>query len=116
MILRVSKKSHGGALLAIMIFAIIVAGLLSGYLIMVSKENIMVQRSQTWNNAMSLAEAGVEEAMAAINKPVGIPGGVTNWYTTAKADGWSTNSQSTYTNLSWTYNGQAQTWTNVALI
>lgn len=110
--IRPSSRNHGGALLTVMIFALIVAGLLGSYLIVVSNENTTVQRSENWNNSMSIAEAGVEEALAAINKPVGTSAGaVTNWYATITSDGWDTSNQfNLKSNLSWMYDGATQTW------
>jgi hypothetical protein len=108
---RPSKQQHGGAMVVVMIFALIAAGLLGTYMIMISHENMLVQRSQTWNNAMTIAEAGVEEALAAVNKNVGNVngvGGVTNWYVNITSDGWGVDQSAT--NLTWTYNGVPQTW------
>src|SRR6185437_6866409 len=88
-----SNRDKGGALLAIAIVALIVAGLLSAYLLMVSHEMMLVQRSQTWNNGMSMAESGVEEGLVLINENVGNPNA--NWITNALHDGWDTNDQAT---------------------
>jgi len=39
------------------------------YLLLVGNQKSTVTRSQTWNAALTMAEAGVEEAMAQINAP-----------------------------------------------
>src|SRR5262249_49146792 len=49
------------------------------YLCLVSNENQTVMRSLTWNGAMSMAEAGVEEALSHLNQ---------NLYNYA-TDGWT---------------------------
>ena len=74
-----NQARHGGALiLTVMIFAF-VALFLATYLLLTQTESYSVSRSQSWNNAMALAEAGVEDALALVNKNVGLVGGVTNW-------------------------------------
>src|SRR6185437_16332027 len=107
-----NRENHGSAMLIVAIFALIVAGALGSYLLLVSHENMMVQRSEVWNSAINVAEAGVEEGMALINLNVGAAnGGVTNWTISAIANGWDTNNQSALkTNMFWTYNGLNQTW------
>jgi hypothetical protein len=41
------------------------------YLLLVGNQKSTVTRSQTWNAALTMAEAGVEEAMAQINASPG---------------------------------------------
>lgn len=41
---------------------------LASYLKLVANQNLSIQRSQNWNGAIPVAEAGIEEAMAHLNK------------------------------------------------
>src|SRR2546421_7320062 len=64
--LRTSKQE--GSILAIMLILSALIGLmLAAYLTMVGGQNKFTQRSQVWNNAVPIAESGVEEALAHIN-------------------------------------------------
>lgn len=61
-------------------------------LIMIQNQNLSVVRSQAWNGAMGLAEAGVEEALAQLN-----PGAVTNTVeVNLGANGWGPPSAGAY--------------------
>lgn len=64
--------------MVVMITAILTV-LVSSYLILTANQNMSVARSVNWNTAMPVAEAGVEEALAQVNK---------NLYNYA-ADSWS---------------------------
>ena len=75
------------------LFAAVLLGLtLGSYLYLVHAQNISVFRSQAWNGALAMAEAGVEEALAQLNQG-GVPGpeGV-NW----SANGWGPPDGGTY--------------------
>jgi hypothetical protein len=89
------KKLRASAMIAVSIFAVLVSATLAAYLIMVQNEYTQVSRSQTWNGSMTLAEAGLEEGMAAINMNVTNFGVgfsfnlITNWTANAVANGWT---------------------------
>jgi hypothetical protein len=87
---QLGKKNQGGALL---VTVIVVAGIAAitiiSYLRLVQSEYTTVARSQTWSGAMALAEAGVEDALAMLNKYAGTPTSLTNWANTATSDGWT---------------------------
>lgn len=52
----------------IILIAMVLIGVsLGSYLQLVSNQNISVMRSQAWNSAIAIAEAGIEEAMAHLN-------------------------------------------------
>ena len=55
----------------ILVVTLIITGLLgivlASYLTMVSSQQTMTARSQSWNTCISLAEAGVEEALTHLN-------------------------------------------------
>lgn len=93
-----AKKRDGGALVLTAIILVFVGSVLATYLLVSQNEYAMVSRSQTWANSMAMTEAGVEDALAFINKYQGNFAMVTNWSTAASAaeDGWTING-TTYT-------------------
>lgn len=58
------ERNEGSVLIIGVITAAILCFLLVSYLSLVSQQNALMARSQAWNAAMGMAEAGVEEAMA----------------------------------------------------
>ena len=70
----------GNALLVTMLTTGILITALGSYLFLTSQENKTVMRSMCWNNALPMAEAGIDEAMTHL-------GVNTNGYA---VDGWST--------------------------
>jgi hypothetical protein len=84
---RTRSSEQGSTLLIIMMISGIVMLLAGSYLMLTSNQNQMVARSFTWNTAMPVAEAGIEEALAHIHvNPTNFSG-----------DGWTT---SFFTNYS----------------
>lgn len=73
MIIRSNKSTEGrrrreGSVLLITLFIGLGLGLvLASYLLMIRSQYVSVVRSQAWHSALSLAEAGVEEALAQLN-------------------------------------------------
>jgi hypothetical protein len=61
---------------------------LASYLVLVQNLNKSVNRSQVWNGAMVVAEAGVEDAFGLLNRYVDVQT-VGNWVTTYSSDGWT---------------------------
>src|SRR4051812_4506639 len=62
------QHSEKGSILAIMLITSALIGImLAAYLTLVGSQNRFTQRSQVWNNAIPVCEAGVEEALAHIN-------------------------------------------------
>lgn len=84
-----TQKSRGAALLVAVLFFVFTAVFLATYLILTQGEYTSVARSQTWNSSMVLAEAGVEDGMALINKYADQNGSLSNWANVATADGWA---------------------------
>jgi len=65
----IRTKKNRGSILTIMLIVTILMGIsMASYLKLVSSQNLSVQRSQNWNSAIAVAEAGAEEAMAHLNK------------------------------------------------
>src|SRR5688572_28985006 len=68
---RSKQPSIQGSTLAITLMICTILGLLMGsYLSMLQTQRLAVARSQNWNQALVVAEAGVEEAMALLNSGV----------------------------------------------
>jgi hypothetical protein len=73
-ILRTKPKTQQGSTLAItLILCGILTFVLGYYFSMIESQHRMVARSQSWNEAMTVAEGGVEEALALINSGVQTP-------------------------------------------
>ncbi len=79
---QASPAESGNILLATVIIISIIGTTLAAYLTLVSAQHRLTHRSQTWNSVIPSGEAGVEEALAHLNKQ----GGTTN----RAVDGWST--------------------------
>lgn len=89
-ILNPKRKTAGGAILFTIVVTGVAAITMASYLRMVQTEYTTVSRSQTWNGSLVVAESGIEEALALINKYVQTTNWVTNWTTTAVSqDHWS---------------------------
>jgi hypothetical protein len=61
----------GSVLVGALIFALVIATCLVSYLLLVQNSDQRVARAQRWNSALSLAEAGVEEALCQLNSGKG---------------------------------------------
>jgi hypothetical protein len=92
------RRQQGVALLITIIIVLVSAAILASYLLVTENELRVVNRSQIWNSSMTLTEAGVEEALAFMNKYEGSLSQVSQWSTatSAAADGWTV-SGTTYT-------------------
>jgi hypothetical protein len=83
------SRNAGSVLLVTLLLSIIMGVTLGGYLIMAMTQNRSVVRSQTWNSAIALTEAGIEDGLQEINKYAGTFVLLTNWISTASSDNWS---------------------------
>jgi hypothetical protein len=83
MILPLSSRSNRrGSTCMIVLWMTLLTGLvLAAYLTMVGSQNFYTMRSQAWNRSIAVAEAGIEEALAHLNK-----NGTTNY--NLWVDGW----------------------------
>jgi len=83
-------RNAGSVLITSLIITAILGITLASYLMMVSTQAISVNRSQAWNAAIAVTEAGVEEALAQINRnaPFFDPADATNGLT---ANYWTQN-------------------------
>ena len=81
-------RQSGLTYVAVIITLIIVGTMLAAYLKMVSVQNQSTMRSQAWNRTVPVLEAGVEEALAHLNKNAAADSGGT-FTLNLTADGWA---------------------------
>jgi len=66
--MQIRRSTEQGSVLGItLILGALIGLMLAAYLTLIGSQNRFTQRSQVWNNAIPLCEAGVEEALAHIN-------------------------------------------------
>ena len=65
--IEVLNRQAGSILMMTLFSAMLIGVVLAGYLTLVQHQEVAVTRSQGWNAALTLAEAGVEEALAQMN-------------------------------------------------
>jgi hypothetical protein len=61
------RRQQGSFMMFALFFGVILTITLGSYLVMVSTQDKSVVRSEHWNSSLTLAEAGVEEALAQMN-------------------------------------------------
>src|SRR5882724_7392491 len=64
---RPGPRNQGSILFLALILSIVMGITLGGYLILTSGQEKSVARSQRWNAALDVAEAGIEEGLAQVN-------------------------------------------------
>src|SRR5215210_1572441 len=75
-----TNRSTGGHVLAMVLVVVTICAIaLSSYLQLVNAQNRAVARSQGWNATVPVMEAGVEEALAHLNKNVDTGLNVDGW-------------------------------------
>jgi hypothetical protein len=84
-LLRHSARTRGSTLVTTLLMALLVGIVLTTYITMVSGNQQAVARSEAWNASLTVAEAGVEEALAHLNR---------NFPTNLLASGWSLDASS----------------------
>jgi len=84
------KQQRASILIVSLLIAAIIGVTLASYLIMTQAQNTTVARSQVWNTSITVAEAGVEDALALMNKYIGNFDEITNWNTSPSiaSDNW----------------------------
>jgi len=75
-----SRRQQGNTLLMTLCITGLIGFLLATYLTLVSSQNGANARSQSWNSAMPIVEAGIEEALAHLNTPRGLTNGPLDVY------------------------------------
>ena len=84
--MNICNDKRSGESGSVLMVALVIGGILgitlASYLMLMQHQNSMVVRGQAWNHALALAEAGVEDAMAQINRSFGTNnsrGGINGW-------------------------------------
>ncbi len=92
------NRTRGSVLVVSLILAALLGVPLAGYLIMTQAQNAAVARSQIWNTSITVSEAGVEDALALINKYTGNYDQITNWSRpeSIAADNWTSLGNNVY--------------------
>src|SRR2546423_10422857 len=65
-----ANRELGGLLLMTLLVCLVLGILIGSYLSLIQNQNLTGSRGQAWNNALSVAESGVEEALAHLNSGV----------------------------------------------
>jgi hypothetical protein len=65
--IRTNTQPEGGALVVTLLTALVIGIALASYLTLVANQNQSTARSLAWNASVSVAEAGVEEGLLAVN-------------------------------------------------
>lgn len=80
---HIQRNGQTGSVLMVALVTALVLGIaLASYLLLMQHQSRMVNRGQAWNHALALAEAGVEDAMAQLNRAFGTNnsrGGINGW-------------------------------------
>jgi hypothetical protein len=81
--MRISRKNreHGGTLAITLVMAMAIGIVMAGYLDLISSRFKLTTRSQCWNEAIAVAEQGVEETMTHLHNEPGSPS-ANNWSVT----------------------------------
>lgn len=98
-----SHKEAGNVLVLSLVTAAILGATLTSFLLMIRHQHLTVARSQAWNNAISAAEAGVEDALQFINKYNTTPARLADWSssTSLAEDSWFESGANAYYTVRW---------------
>jgi hypothetical protein len=87
-------QEQGSALIVTLTLGVILLVTLASYVSLLSSQKSIVTRSQTWNAAMTMAEAGIEEGLAQVNSS-------TNIFNFSYATNSNTSTNMDFSNNSW---------------
>ena len=80
---KLQRNGQAGSVLMVALVTALILGIaLASYLMLMQHQSRMVNRGQAWNHALALAEAGVEDALAQLNRSFGTNnsrGGINGW-------------------------------------
>jgi hypothetical protein len=62
-----AHRTSGSVVVVVLIVTVLIGVTLGSYLHLVANQNVSIMRSMAWNNAVAVAEAGIEDAMAHLN-------------------------------------------------
>ncbi len=85
-----ARRKSGSVLMVMLVLAGVLVMTLGGYFWWVRSQNLLVAQSQSWNAALALAEAGIEEGLAQANVDFG-----TNYLASIQAN-WGAPSSGVY--------------------
>jgi hypothetical protein len=108
------NPAQGSVLIITLTVMTILVVLVGSYLVLVQGQSASVARSQNWNSALPVTEAGLEEGLALVNK--GAPNIITDpwaWTNGVTQDGWSsfTNGRTSLTRTNISGSGSSYTIT-----
>ncbi len=67
-----ARSAQQGSIILISLFVAAIAGVaLASYLILTETQNVSIYRSQAWNTALTVTEAGIEDALQLVNRYAG---------------------------------------------
>ncbi|HEX9048172.1 MAG TPA: collagen-binding domain-containing protein [Verrucomicrobiae bacterium] len=89
-------NEQGSALVIALVLCALMVTLAGSFLYLSASEVTAVSRSQTWNSAMVVAEAGMEEGMSMINRYAYSGTSVSSWPSATANCGWSTAGNNVY--------------------
>ena len=81
------RRQHGFTYMTVVVTMIVVGLMLAAYLKLVAVQNQLTMRSQVWNRSVPVLEAGIEEALAHLNKNAS-PDAAGNFNPQLTADNW----------------------------
>src|SRR4051812_21587351 len=85
----INNATRGMTYFTVVISAVLIGIVLATYLKLVSSQNQNTMRSQAWNRSVAVIEAGIEEALAHLNKNANQDANAF-FNLTLTADGWQT--------------------------
>src|SRR5437867_8494626 len=86
-----TARTRGNTLAATLCITVVIGIALACYLDLVSNQNLLVARSQVWNSAMPVLEAGIEEALTQLTYNYGT-NMISNGWSNSGTNYWKTNS------------------------
>jgi hypothetical protein len=92
------RRTHAFTYVTVFITMIVVGLMLTAYLKLVAVQNQLTMRSQVWNRSVPVLEAGVEEALAHLNKNAS-PDASGNFNPQMTADNWVTTADGGWSKL-----------------
>jgi hypothetical protein len=84
-----SRQTLASVLVLGLCITFVIGLTLASYLTLVNYQSNSVARSQMWNGALTVAEAGIEDALQFVNKSAGQLGATNSWTTGYSADSYS---------------------------
>jgi hypothetical protein len=92
---RTRRATRGSTYMTVVVTMIVVGVMLAAYIKMVGTQNTFATHSQTWNRSVAVLEAGIEEAMAHLNKNGSPDSGGTVSLAALSGEGWDNNGSTT---------------------